>query len=254
MKIEQGCCTFSQLDKFPITALFTSGRANYSFLYGEAQSLPVGTSVAGVIENRKKFLAQVGIDPSGLICLDQVHGSRIVRMDKFDRGKGALSQANEIPNCDGAYTLDAQTPIAVFTADCLSLFFYEPNKNVIGIAHAGWRGSFERIASKMVKALVKDCGANPREMIVAFGPCIRECCYQVGEELAEYFPNSVDKRKGAFYLDLFRENKSQLLSEGVKEKNIFDSGICTACENKNFFSYRFEKENAGRMMSLVMLK
>ncbi|MBI4335265.1 MAG: peptidoglycan editing factor PgeF, partial [Candidatus Omnitrophica bacterium] len=177
---------------------------------------------------------------------NQVHGSRIAKVDKFDK-------ANEIQNCDGAYTTDAQTPIAVFTADCLSLFFYEPNKNVAGIVHAGWRGSFERIAAKMVRTLAKDCEANPKEMVVAFGPSIRECCYQVGEELAEYFPNSVDKRKGAFYLDLFRENKSQLLSEGVKEKNIFDSGICTSCENKNFFSYRLEKEKAGRMMSVVML-
>lgn len=242
---KSGYYTFSQFEKLPIVAFFTFGKTNYSLSAGD---------ISAAAQNRKNLLSTAGVDPAGLICLNQAHGSRIAKVDKFDKGKGALDKVNEVPDCDGAYTTDTGTPIAVFTADCLSLFFYEPNKNIIGIVHAGWRGSFERIAAKMVRTLAKDCEANPKGLIVAFGPCIRECCYQVGEELAEYFPNSVDKRKGAFYLDLFRENKSQLLSEGVKEKNIFDSGICTSCENKNFFSYRLEKEKAGRMMSIVMLK
>jgi len=96
--------------------------------------------------------------------------------------------------------------------------------------------------------------SNPEDIICGFGPCIRNCCYEVGEDFRDYFPDCIEERQGRLFLDLIKVNSQQLLSAGVLEKNISDSQICTFCQNKDFFSYRKEGQSAGRIMSVIMVK
>ena len=95
---------------------------------------------------------------------------------------------------------------------------------------------------------------SPARLQVTFGPAIRACCYEVGEEFRGYFNYGLNNKQGRYYLDLAGINKRQLLDAGVREENISDSGLCTSCRSKEFFSYRREGSSSGRMISVVMLR
>jgi copper oxidase (laccase) domain-containing protein len=97
-------------------------------------------------------------------------------------------------------------------------------------------------------------GTGPENLIATFGPAIRLCCYEVGEELRSFFPKGVAERSGKYYLDLAGVNKAQLLQEGVDSGNISDSGICTCCSNDRFYSFRKEGKGCGRIVSIAMLR
>ena len=96
-------------------------------------------------------------------------------------------------------------------------------------------------------------GTDPSGLYAAFGPAIRDCCYEVSAEFNDYFPYAVLERGRSLYLDLALISRNQLIASGVKKANIFDSGACTFCGGSNFFSYGKEGEACGRMMSIAML-
>jgi hypothetical protein len=206
------------------------------------------------LENRRNFLKKLGIDYQDLVCAKQVHGGRTAYVRETERGKGALSFENALEDVDALITDKRNLPLAVFTADCLTIFLYDPVGVSIGIIHAGWRSTRENIAAKTIQLMQKKFNTETRTLYVGFGPAIRCCCYEVQEELIRYFPDNFLKRDGHYYLDLVGINKRQLLDLGIKDINISDSKICTSCQNKEFFSYRREGKNCGRMMSVIMLK
>jgi copper oxidase (laccase) domain-containing protein len=99
----------------------------------------------------------------------------------------------------------------------------------------------------------KEFNTHTEGLYVGLGPAIRSCCYEVGKEFINLFSYGLMERDGSYYLDLVGINKKQALSLGVKEENIFDSGICTSCRNEDFFSFRKEGKSCGRIMSVIML-
>lgn len=227
-------CTFS-----------TRISGNMSLFYGDT---------SGALENRKNFLKGLGIDYRDLVCLKQVHGSMARYAREMDTGKGALSYDNAISDTDAIITDKKNVPLSIFTADCLSVFLYDPKTPSIGLVHAGWRSSKEAVTVKAVQLMQKEFNTKVEDLYAGFGPAIRDCCYEAGKGLTEYFSSEyLVKRDGRYYLDLSGINRKQLLAQGVKDKNIFDSKICTACRNEEFFSYRKEGISCGRMMSVMML-
>ena len=110
------------------------------------------------------------------------------------------------------------------------------------------------ILAKTIRLMCKEFKGRPEYLQVAFGPAIRSCCYEVGSEFKHFFSGGLIERDGRYYLDLLGINKRQILDSGVKEANIFDSGICTFCKNEDFFSYRKEGKSCGRIMSVIMLR
>jgi hypothetical protein len=216
-----------------------------SLAYGDTRSS---------LENRKSFLSKLGIDYHNLVCARQVHGvhPRYIRED--DKGKGAVSGDTALADTDALITDKRNLPLAIFTADCLSIFLYDPIRLSIGIIHAGWQGSKENIALKTVQLMQEKFNTRPQDLYVGFGPVIRQCCYEVGEEFSDCFADSLTKKNSHYYLDLAGINKKQLLGLGVSDINIFDSKICTSCQNDEYFSFRKEGNNCGRMMSVIMLR
>ena len=91
------------------------------------------------------------------------------------------------------------------------------------------------------------------DIFVAFGPAIRSCCYEVGQEFIGNFPEAVAGRGGKLYMDIIKANREQLYNIGAERHQLFDCRLCTHCD-KNYFSYRRDGVNAGRMVSLMMLK
>jgi len=229
-----------------LCAFSTRILGNMSLSYGDT---------GNALENRKNFLQELGIDYRDLVCTKQVHGSVVRYIREIDKGKGALSCDFAITDTDALITNKKNVPLSIFTADCLSVFLYAPKTPSIGLVHAGWRSSKENILGKTAKLMQEKFNTKAEDLCVGFGPAIRGCCYEVGKKFTDFFsPEYLIKKNGRYYLDLVGINKKQLLVLGVKDKNIFDSKICTACRNEEFFSFRLGGIGCGRMMSVMMLR
>ena len=204
--------------------------------------------------NRKIFLSWLGVRQDNLVCAKQAHGSAVKYVLPQDAGKGAFSYEGSIADTDAFVTDEKNLALAMFTADCLSVFFYDPKRKVIGLAHAGWRGSRDKVTQKTINFMRETFKTRPEDLYLGLGPSIRSCCYEVSPGMEEAFPGGLLKRQGKYYLDLIATNRRQALDCGAQEERIFDSRICTFCAKRNCFSFRREGEIAGRMISVIMLK
>ena len=188
-----------------------------------------------------------GVDIPQVFWRKQIHGDDILV------ALGGAGASKGCSDADAYITHEKNLPIALRTADCVPVFIFDPRLCVIGLAHAGWRGTYKSIAVKTVQKMQEKYASQLSDLKIVLGPSIRECCYQVGEEFRHYFPTYVQDREGFLYADVVSANRDQLLQAGVRQENIFDSGICTCC-NKNYFSFRRDGKKAGRMISLMMIK
>jgi YfiH family protein len=191
-----------------------------------------------------------GIGYRDLVCGRQMHSSSCAlpgRKRQRCRQRTALPRITLI-------TDQAGVPLAVFTADCLSAFLYDTRRHACGMVHAGWRSTRERIVHRAIERMREVFGSEPADLTVGFGPCMRSCCLEVGEEFRGYFDEGLIARDGRLFLDLAAVNARQLIDAGVKKTAISDSGLCTSCRNDEFFSFRREGEPCGRMMSVIMLR
>ncbi len=214
--------------------------------YGLNLSISVGDDPVHVRENRKRFFHALNIDTSRLAFPLQVHSSHV----QYAR------QPGRFPNTDGLTTDQKETYLTVTVADCLPVFLFDPFHNVIAGIHAGWKGSSQNITQKAIHFLKKRWQTNPSDLIVYLGPSAGVCCYEVGEEVAGLFPSvfSIPQSNGKYHLDIPEVNKTQLVSEGVREENIEHENSCTICTPGQFHSYRRDAQKSGRMMGVIGIK
>lgn len=220
-------------------------QGNMSLVYGDTRNSLV---------NRTGFLNNLGIDHRNLVCAKQVHGSNIYRAEKKDAGRGAFSYEGSILDTDAFITDQLNLPLAIFTADCLSVFLFDSQRPAIGLVHAGWRSSRDDIMVKVSNLMRSNFGSDPGNLKIIFGPAIRSCCYEVGKEFNDFFNQGLIEKKEKLYLDLVGFNLRRILDSGVNEENILDTHICTACQNQDYFSFRRERKDCGRGISVIMLK
>jgi len=244
MMFEKGCHGLESLSGYPVLAAFSDRCFNLRF----------EEDLSDLQNDRRLFSQMAGFPLENLVCMEQIHGANIVLVDGEMKGKGALTRASALPKADGVITRERGIPIGAMTADCGSVFFYDPKKQAIGIAHVGWRGLFNKLPQKMIAAFSGNFLSRSEDLCIAFGPMIRKCCYEVGQDVAAYFPGHVQGRLGKFYLDLPSAIQAALEETGVRKAGIEDPGFCTFCESSRFFSYRREGQSAGRMMSVIMLR
>jgi YfiH family protein len=213
---------------------------------GSIDFIPADFDSPLTVAQRAYLRSACGADISQVFWRKQIHGDDILV------ASGGAGASKGCPDADAYITDEKNLPIAIRTADCVPVFIFDPRHRVIGLAHAGWRGTYKAIAAKTVQRMREKFDSQPSDLKIVLGPSIRECCYQVGEEFRHYFLSHVKDRGGYLYADVTGVNRDQLLQAGVRQENIFDSGICTCC-NKNYFSFRRDGAKAGRMISLMML-
>jgi YfiH family protein len=166
----------------------------------------------------------------------QVHGTDV----------HLVEQAGIHGTGDGLICSSSGLLVGVKTADCIPILLVDPEHRVVAAIHAGWRGTAAGIAGKSVDLMAQRFGSDPSRIAAAIGPGIGLCCFEVGPEVArEFGPWDSDAK---CRLDLPSVNREQLADAGVK--SIYESGLCTMC-GTGFFSFRREKERAGRMLSYV---
>jgi hypothetical protein len=123
----------------------------------------------------------------------------------------------------------------------------------VAAVHAGWRGTVAGIAARAVASLTEQYGGKPGEVLAAIGPCIAECCFEVGREVAEKFDILLPDRKRERHVNLVEANRRQLIHAGVNAIHIDAAELCTVCSAEDFHSYRRDKELAGRMIAAITI-
>ena len=211
----------------------------------------VGDNKESVVQNHKALAEDLMYDYTKLIHMQQVHENecRVVKNeDDFFHP----------PVCDAVITDKKNTPLMVMVADCSPLLFYDAKKEVIAVAHAGRAGTFSNIVKNVLTAFVHEYHSNPKDIFVAVGASIQECCYEVGEEIAKEAQTlslgySLSKREGSYYLNISTILHKQLLNAGIPKRNIELSTECSCCEKESYYSYRGEGKT-GRFAGILMLK
>jgi len=188
----------------------------------------------------------------------QVHGDRIVTLD----GDSAKNGGEESPAADGIITALPGRAVAVRTADCVPLLYADIRQRVVGVVHAGWKGTAQAIAAKAVEVLTENYGCRRSDIRVAIGPAIGPCCYEVDEAVHAAMPQYQSDRRvflrgvkeGRWMLDLVEANRLQLTAAGIGEDHIDAAGLCTSCNGDLFFSHRGDGGRTGRQLSFIMLR
>ena len=273
----------TNLTKIPWLAHGFSTRAGgFSRAYG-GKALNLGftqdDSRTAVERNRKAFLRRFA--PASqtwpLVTLRQIHSDIIHFVDS--EPKTPLAGDGMITGTPGLF-------LAIQTADCLPIILVDPKHKAVGVFHAGWRGTVQRIVEKGVGEMRRSFGSSPSNLEAAIGPGIRGCCYEVGEEVQQKFESQFAYAAGLFrevkesdpvrekypllfltarapghsdlpkkiFLDLLEANRQQLIAAGVRPKSIEASTLCTNCRSDLLFSYRAEKGKTGRMMGVAGIR
>ncbi len=205
------------------------------------------------LRNRRNFLAGTGINYEHAVAVKQSHSGLVHYADYLDRGRGADAYATAVPDADALVTDKRHVPLVILTADCLSIFLYDAKTPAIGLVHAGWKGTREGITLNAVQCMQHYCGSKPGDISVFFGPALRKCCYEVGDEFRDFFPHELTGKDGRLYFDIAAANKKQLLDAGIERGHIRDCGVCTGCNPEEYFSYRKQGRECGRFLSVLML-
>jgi YfiH family protein len=176
--------------------------------------------------------------PSPITTVRQIHSDLVME------ASAALSGSAE---ADGLVAQQPGLVVGVRTADCVPILLVDARTRAVAAVHAGWRGSARNIAGAAVRELITRYGSRPEDLTAAVGPSIGPCCYEVGDEVAQQFHGGTSAQGRR--LDLPSINRQQLREQGVQD--IWLAGVCTFCEAAHYFSYRREKEQAGRMVSFI---
>lgn len=214
-------------------------------------------SPVNFIHNLSRFAAAAGFDHKRAVAINYAHSAKLYRADAADAGRGIMTE-NAVQVCDGLYTSEKHIPIMSFHADCVPLFFYDPERRCAAVCHAGWRGVAAHIATNAVSALVS-VGCAAKNILAAVGPCISSQHFEVGADVAEWFAaefgsKTLEERNGSLYADLEKACLKDLTCSGIDPRNITLARLCTYKEERLFFSHRRDKGKTGAMAAVMMIK
>lgn len=245
-----------------ITAGFTirSGGHSPAPFSSNNMAFHVGDEADNVVENRKMVAAEAGRPLSTWTAAEQVHKADIIHAVRDDAGKGALTRESRVGEADGMYTSSADVTLVSFYADCVPLYFHAPRSGLVGLAHAGWKGTALNIGARMIETWEKEEGIAPEEIYAVIGPCISQQHYEVDDTVinamkqvlgssaaAPWTKNS----SGRYQLDMKAVNRLLLEQAGIPAAQIEITSYCSFEQEQLFFSHRRDKGKSGRMMSFI---
>ena len=205
-----------------------------------------------VTKNLKIVSKKIGTKKK-IILLNQIHSNKIFFINKISKNKLFG---------DGLITNARHLAIAILTADCAPILFFEPKKNIIGVAHAGWKGAHKKIGKKMINYFKKR-GCKLNDIFAVIGPCISQNNYEVKNDFrAKFLKQSLKNKKhfkiikNKIYFDLKGHIFRQLKDAGINNIEIIKKD--TFNPKNNFFSARRSLKKKindyGRNISIIMIK
>lgn len=233
--------------------MYQENRDSFLVLFADKEQ---SVSVQEIKESRFSLQLQNIAQDYGLshvVLLNQIHSAQgLIVQKKFESGWFADS---------GDFLVTDQKNIAlmILTADCVPLILYDSVHHAVGLIHAGWKGAYAGILQQVLDVMFRTYGTQINDLIGIFGPSARSCCYQVN---ADFVSNFVLKyadqvqflnQNGAWFFDNHLFLKNQLKKFGILEENIYtDNAFCTIC-NPRFCSFRKDKNDAKRQVTMVAL-
>jgi YfiH family protein len=221
-----------------------------------------GDDPEAVRENYLRMAKALAIPADRMVLSHQTHTTRVRIVTEEDAGKG-FARERDYEDVDGLITNVPNLPLVTFYADCIPLYFLDPVKKVIGLSHAGWRGTVNRMAEVTIKKMQEVYGSKPEDILAAVGPGICRDCYEVGEEVAEAFRQSwrtevcreilTPKGGGKYQLDLWEANVSCLQDAGVLPEHLSVTNVCTCCNPELLFSHRASGGRRGNLAAFLCL-
>lgn len=221
----------------------------------------LGDREENVAENFRRVASALGISPDDFVLTDQTHTANVRVVTEEDRGKGVTRQ-RDYRDVDGLITDVPGLVLSVFSADCVPVFFVDPVRRAVGLAHSGWRGTVQRIGAETIRLMKEQYGTDPSDLICAIGPSICRDCYEVSGDVADAFAREfpghetelLEKgREGHFQLDLWAANRIVLTDAGVMPEHIEVTDLCTCCNPELLFSHRASGGKRGVMGSFLGL-
>lgn len=212
-----------------------------------------------VIKNRMELARQLEFPLESWVSGQQVHGNQVTVVTKRDRGQGAKDVKSAIEGIDGIITRETGILCTAFFADCVPLFFYDPKASLIGIAHAGWKGTVHHIGPQMIDKMIEE-GASKEDIRVLIGPAISQEHYEVDDAVIQHIPEELMEcgvksgRENRYLIDLHKINMEILLQYGILRHNIDKIDLCTYAENELFYSHRRDQGKTGRMLGYIGFK
>jgi YfiH family protein len=206
----------------------------------------VGDDVNRVSQNKENALAVLGISAVSVYDVHQVHSSEIVHT------QSALPAGEPHIKADAMITNTTGVTLMMRFADCVPILLFDPENRAIGMAHAGWIGTINKIAGKTVQKMQATFGTLPNNLKAAIGPSIGPDHYMVGTDVVEKIISNFDKdadkliiqEQGKTFFDLWAANQMILGEVGVSQ--IETAKICTQCNMEDWYSHRGERGNTGR--------
>lgn len=253
-------------------ALFTTRKGGVST--GPWQGLNLSPKTGDhpelVNTNLQALMTALEIDPQTVRGVKQVHGVEIVN-------PGSDSYPAVAPGADGLFDREGRHVLVTQHADCAPVYLAAIGTPALMLVHAGWRGSAAGITRQGVARFMQETDCAAKDIFAAIGPCIHECCYEVGTEVAKAFANCLGERyaealqvtpeKGtegtgpaltpepeaaySYRLNLAHANRVILEQTGILPEHIFESHLCTACHDEYFYSHRRDGGKTGRMLAIL---
>lgn len=222
------------------------------------RSLNLGASIGddgeAVRENHQRMYRALGLNGARARSSWLVHSTDVLVVP------GAADGKCRLPKADALLTNQPDTPLVMRFADCVPLLFYDRERQAIGLAHAGWRGTVDGMAAKAIAAMQSAFGSRPQDIEALIGPAISQRNYPVGEEVASraraYFGEAAtvlkrDPRDGKPYFDLWAANEQDLRRSGLNKIEVLN--ICTFENTADFYSHRAENGATGRFGVVISL-
>lgn len=205
------------------------------------------------LRNRQKFLSLFNLKIKNLVWANLDHQGKVKVISLKDRGKW-------IKNTDGLITAQKNLYLALTVADCFPVFFFEPKREVVALAHASWRAIVNGVISRTIQRMKNKFGCQRKNILMGIGPGIRACHFEIQKDVAKkfiskFFQKVLIKRKNQLFIDLPMAIKLEARKNGVLAKNIEEKKECTYCLKDKYFSFRRDQpKKLKTMMALIGLK
>lgn len=256
--------SFPALDAAGLVNAFTTKKGGIST--GVFAELDLGFTkepMEIVRENYRRAAERLGVDPLRIVSSDQSHTTNVRLVTAEDAGKGPFRE-RDYKDVDGLVTNVPGLTLSTLYADCVPLYFYDPEHQAIGLSHSGWKGTANRMGAATVRKMQACFGTDPTKLIAAIGPSICADCYEVSEDVAEAFRKAFDaedlkaflfpgRAPGKYQLDLWEANRRILIAAGIPEERISVTDICTKCNSELLYSHRVMGPERGIQAALFGL-
>jgi hypothetical protein len=225
-----------------------SGRdLNLSFDLGERSA---------VLANSQHVLQALGLSPTPLHTVRQVHGNQVCIVDAE-----TLTHGLSGVRADALVTDLPHVPLGVLAADCLPIVLYSLQPHALGVVHAGRMGTLDGVVPAALNAMQMRFGVVPQQLHAIMGPGIGPCCYRLDtpavapfqERFGDWAQYFTPQSPGVWVMHLAEANRAQLLAAGVPAAQVQMADICTACHVAHLYSHRAEGKEAGRAMGIAVL-